>query len=172
MSRTFTQKQLKALIDAMSDDETRPVLCSLAFKDRSLVATNGFVLVAMNIEDDWKTEYNGNEFGDHIVPKQKLKEWCKTHTSKAEISVEELWAMAEKGSCRYPEWRRLADLEPEDKTIRSGIMPQPIYNMALVKVVANIFINEPMTTGVYGEKAPMKMINNKGDIALIMPMCK
>lgn len=171
MSRVFTQKQIKALINAMWHDETRPALSSLAFKDKSLVATDGYVLVAMNIEDDWKPEYNGDEFGDYEVPKQALKEWCKTHTSKAEISVEELWAMA-KQKHPYPDWRRLANLEPENKTIGSGIVPQPIFNMGLVGVIANIFLNEPMTTGVYGTMTPLKLLNEHNDIALIMPMSK
>ena len=171
MSRTFTQKQVKALLNAMWHDDTRPVLASLAFKDKALVATDGYVLVAMNIEADWQKEYEGDEFADYVVPKDKLKEWCKTHTSKAEISVDELWAMAEKSYSKYPEWRKLATLVP-DKDLANGIMPQPIFDMALVGVVANVFLNEPMTAGIYGTMTPLKLINTNKDIALIMPMTK
>lgn len=170
MSRTFAQRQIKALTNAMWNDDTRPVLAGLAFKDHALVATDGYVLVAMNIKDDWQKDYEGDEFGDYIVPKQAIKEWIKTHTSKATISVEELWGMATKMG-KFPDWRKLATLVP-DKSLQEGIVPQPIFNMALVGVVANVFLNEPMTTGVYGDKTPMKLLNNKNDIALIMPMAK
>jgi hypothetical protein len=153
----------------MWHDDTRPALASLAFKDHALVATDGYVLVAMDITADWRKEYEGDEFGDYVVPKQVLKDWCKTHTSKAEISVEELWAMAEKSYCKYPDWRKLADVKP-DKDLANGIMPQPTFDPSLLKVVVDVFLDEPMTMGVYGSITPLKLLTKDNDIALIMPM--
>lgn len=170
MSRTISQKQIKALLKVMWHDETRPVLASLAFKDKALVATDGYVLVALNIESDWQDRYGGDEKGDYIVPMQKLKDWCKTHTSKAELSVEELWDMAEQLDY-YPEWRRLSEVEVS-KEVRNGIFPQPLFNTALLGTVMNVFLNEHMTMSIYGEKTPLKLSNNKGDIALVMPLAK
>lgn len=166
--RKINQKQLKALTKCMWPDESRPGLAGLAFKDKAIVATDGYVLVALNIESEWKDEYEGDEKGDYIVPIQKIKEWCKTHTSKAEITIPELWDMARK-EYQFPEWRRLLSLEPSTKP-KDGEMPQPKFKMADFSTAINVFLGDEMTMSVTGEHSALKLVNSKGDMAFIMPL--
>ena len=165
--RTFKKQEVQAWLNAMSSDSTRPALCGVAFKDKALVMTDGYIMVALDIENEWQKKYEGDDWDDYIVPREKIKEWCKMHSAKAEITVEELFALATTDNGRFPEWRQLMPKEPKDDKLTQ------LLNMALVGAITQVFKNQQVNITMFGGAKPMLFeATEHKDIALVMPLVK
>ena len=167
--RTFNKRQVRAWLNIMSYDATRPALCGVAFKNGYLAMTDGYILIALSIKDEWQESFTGEPGRfDWIVPRENIAEWVKTHKAKDELAVADLFTMASRDRGQFPDWEKLADIEL-DKGTMNGILPKPMLNMTLVSVVSEAFINESMKLEVFGEMKPIKLTTTTGDVALVMP---
>lgn len=168
--RTFTKQQLTAWLNVMSSDTTRPALCGVAFKDDALVMTDGYALVALDIKDEWDKRYEPeDEINDreYIVPREKIKEWCKLHSAKATITVKELFEMASNHIGRYPEWRQLLP------KVSDTIEPTQHFNMRLIEAVTQVFKNQTADMTMFDANSPIQFkTKDTNDLALVMPMKK
>lgn len=167
--RSFTKTQMSKWLNVMSSDMTRPVLCGVCFKDKHIVMTDGYTLVALKIETDWKEEYGKDDaYEDLIVPRTAIKDWLSHHTAKESITVEELAKMGRKDIGRYPYWKNLL---PSENDI-SNLTSTTYLNTALMSVACQVFINQPVHFTIYDSKKPIKLATDDGDIALVMPLLK
>lgn len=100
----LTRKQVKALLDVISSDETRPVLNNLVidkYENKIVaVATDGYKLVALD------TEISEDHLGK-VVSRENLIKWYKLANAKDRLDDKWLLEMTEELNADYPKWQDL-----------------------------------------------------------------
>lgn len=168
MSRVFTKSEVRAWLNCMSNDDTRPILCGVCFSEGHLVMTDGYTMTILNIEDDWQKEYGDyGSYEAYVIKRSAIEQWLRSKHDdrKAELTVKEL-AGLEREDGSFPMWKQL--IPQADQVKSNGKMPR--LNMALLGVITNVFHNKVARMTVFGNKQPVKFEAENGDIALVMPM--
>lgn len=114
----MNKKQVGAFLKVMSKDDSRPILCTAKVDrykdDLVLVATDGYVLAAMNIDDD------AAELEGKLIRRSAIERWYKLAKTKDVLTGGELVRVsaddyAYDGSYedgKYPDWQRVLTIEP------------------------------------------------------------
>lgn len=167
--RSFTKTQMSKWLNVMSSDMTRPALCGVCFKDKHIVMTDSYTLVALNIEKDWKEEYGKDDaYEDLVVPRSVIKDWLAHHTAKESITVEDLAKLGSRNIGRFPDWKSLLPSESASTNPTSTAY----LNTALMSVACQVLINQPVHLTIYDDRKPIELATDDGDIALVMPLVK
>ncbi|WP_157929167.1 hypothetical protein [Mycobacteroides abscessus] len=115
----LSKKQVKALLEVMSSDTTRPVLMAAKVdkhdEETVLVAMDGYVLA----------ELAAPELGEHVgkyLSRAELTKWYKLAGNKDQLTHEGIVEMlSTEEDYNYPEWQRLM----------GGLNQQPIDALAV-----------------------------------------
>jgi hypothetical protein len=172
---TLSKQQVKALLDVLSKDDTRPVLEHALIDDYQgrmvLVATDSYKLVALNIGplDGWP-EHVGK-----FVSRDALTRWYKLAGNKDMLGAEELVEMATvDDDLAYPKWQNL--LKERDPSgvgyTEQDLQPVPIsklsfnakYALTLETVAAHV-----LTYELHGPLGAMIATTDNG-LFILMPM--
>lgn len=101
----LTKKQVKAFLEVISNDDSRPVLCTASvqmFKDRPyLVATDSYKLTALLLDESFK-----NHVGK-VVTRDDLTKWYKLAGTRDVLNPVAVEDMLTDASGKYPEWQAL-----------------------------------------------------------------
>lgn len=171
--RTFTKKQVKGWLNVMSKDATRPALCGVKLSDKKAWLTDGYIAVSYDLSDGWTKELE-----NRFITREALTEWCKEHTTKAELSVEELGKLAEPKESyknyadRYPDLKQIFDKE-DTVIVREKANLQCLLDPQLVINAIGVLDKPVIWETPRGEFKPARIISkNFNDVALIMPLTK
>ena len=166
------RKQVNAFLKVMSKDKTRPVLCSAyidEYKGKGvLVATDGYVLVAVRLEDIEQ---------DHIgkrVSREAVERWYKLADGRSRLSGADLQEMMEFDQFNksyldgvYPQWQQLV---PSKVDVDAFISDTSIsFNANYAKILQDVRGIDCLTLKMYGKLAPMVHEDETG-LYILMPM--
>lgn len=168
----LNKKQVGAFLKIMSKDDSRPVICSAKvdiYEDKAvLVATDGYVLTALNLDTEDATEIQGK-----MVRRSAFEKWYKLATGKDRLTTQELVRLSSEDygdngdylSGEYPKWQGLVPTgEPEGQDVMS-------FNADFFKNVQDLQGSDGLTVTLYGKLAPM-VIKNDAGVTLVMPRKK
>lgn len=164
----MNRKQVNAFLKVMSKDKFRPVLCSAhidEYKGKGvLVATDGYMLVAMKLEDIEQ---------DHIgkrVSREAVERWYKLADGRSRLSGADLQEMMEFDQFNksdldgvYPPWLQL--LPQGEPTGLDSIS----FNANYAKMLQDVRGIDGLTLKMYGKLAPMVHEDETG-LYVLMPM--
>ena len=168
----MNRKQVNAFLKVISKDRTRPVLCSAyidEYKGKSvLVATDGYVLVAMKLEDIEQ---------DHIgkrVSREAVERWYKLADGRSRLSGADLQDMMEFDQFNqsdldgvYPQWQKLVPTEARTSEFMSSM--SIAFNANYAKVLQDVRGIDGLNLKIYGKLAPMVHEDETG-LYILMPM--
>lgn len=164
----MNRKQVNAFLKVMSKDKARPVLCSAYIDDYKgkgvLVATDGYVLVAMRLEDIEQ---------DHIgkrVSREAVERWYKLADGRSRLSGADLQDMMEFDQFNqsyldgvYPQWQQL--VPQGEPTSLDSIA----FNANYAKMLQDVRGIDGLNLKMYGKLAPMVHEDETG-LYILMPM--
>ena len=164
----MNRKQVNAFLKVMSKDKARPVLCSAyidEYKDKSvLVATDGYVLVAMKLEDIEQ---------DHIgkrVSREAVERWYKLADGRSRLSGADLQEMMEFDQFNqsyldgvYPQWQKLV---PQGEP---ASLDSIAFNANYAKILQDVRGIDGLNLKMYGKLSPMVHEDETG-LYILMPM--
>ena len=154
----LSKRQVKALLDIMSDDKTRPAICQAWIDKRGdkqvLVTTDGYHLVVLN------TELGPRHVGK-VVTRDELVKWYKLATAKDVLTNGRLADMLTEPEHNYPRWEQLIPTEPEQLSTFT-LNARYLTNLETVN-------GQPLTYKSYGRLRPFVAENENG-LFVIMPI--
>lgn len=164
----MNRKQVNAFLKVMSKDKTRPVLCSAYIDNYNgknvLVATDGYILVAMKLEDIEQ---------DHIgkrVSREAVERWYKLADGRSRLSGADIQDMMEFDQFNqsdldgvYPEWQKLIPQGGESS------LDSISFNANYAKILQDVRGVDGLTLKMYGKLAPMIHEDETG-LYILMPM--
>ena len=154
----LSKKQVKALLEVISSDETRHVLCNAyvdTYKERTvLVATDGYMLVAI----DAPTLQPGR-----FIHRDELTKWYKAATSKDILTDEVAHEMSRDDDfLSYPKWQEI--IAKVQTTPMTNILLNARYMMTL-----SVLKGDVLNLKLHGATAPM-IDDTTNNLYLIMPI--
>jgi hypothetical protein len=128
----LTKKQVKALLEVLSKDDTRPILEHALIDDYqgqlTLVATDSYKLIALKLHI---TSADGQEYIGKLVSRDDLTRWYKLAATKDTLMTNDLLAMAAASDMNYPKWQ---DLLKEKTASGNGRTDQDLKPEAVSKI--------------------------------------
>lgn len=162
----LTKKQVKAFLEVLSSDESRPVLthAKIDMLDGTpvLIGTDSYKLAALKLTDDILPEMGS------LVPRESLVKWYKLASNKDYLTEVELITMAipEEEVGKYPEWQRLV---PDVKDIVD--LPNIRINAGYMFTLQTLVEMPGLEWEFYGPLAPVVSRYN-GNLLIVMPLKK
>lgn len=164
----MNRKQVNAFLKVMSKDKTRPVLCSAyidEYKGKGvLVATDGYVLVAMKLEDIEQYHIGKR------VSREAVERWYKLADGRSRLSGADLQEMMEFDQFNnsyldgvYPQWQQLV---PQGETTS---LDSITFNANYAKMLQDVRGIDGLNLKMYGKLAPMVHEDETG-LYILMPM--
>lgn len=157
----LSRRQVKALLDVVSADEMRPILCRAEvqlFEDRPyLVATNSYMLAAIKLPEAF-TDLVG-----HSITRQDLVKWYKLATGRDQFTEDNVRELATVHDGKYPEWQRLV---PTGEAVPMSSMVFNADYCATMQVLAD---TKGLEWKYFGALAPM-LAKTADKILIVMPM--
>lgn len=133
----LTKKQVKAFLEVMSSDDSRPVLTQASielYNDIShLVATDSYKLVAIPVT-------GVSDMIGKRIPREELVKWYKLASNKdyfTDENVRELATIDPEESGKYPEWQKLMPTEEEEPFAQTGMGVQASYLLTMENLAGN-----------------------------------
>lgn len=159
MERTITKKQLQALMKVCSKDTTRPPLMRLALRHGKLWATDGYVMVMLDLHDH-------EDQSELLIDPDKLKMKLAVMKPKDGLAIADLRELKDENEARYPEVERLTTGMGGDG---SGVKINPEILARACNAIADPTGEAiwNMTT-TYNESHLLTMTNELGDMAIVM----
>lgn len=165
----MNKKQLGAFLKVMSKDDMRPILCTakidLYNEVPHLVATNGYVLAAVKLDED------ASELVGKMIRRDALEKWYKLATGKSRLTSEELISVSSDDYAQhngyqdgnYPQWQSLV---PEGVSVSQ---PEMAFNADFFKIIQDLDGADSVKVELFGKLSPMKITTDSG-MYLVMPM--
>lgn len=157
----LSKKQVKALLEVISSDSSRPVLCTASisvYNDRAyLVATDGYKLSALSLPETFK------QHEKKVIIRGELVKWYKLAATKDYFTDETLEPLLEESPGNYPEWSHLL---PE----QTKKLVKPITVVALDPkywVIMNELSGEDLTLEHY-DSMLFQAVTRNDDIYIVM----
>lgn len=159
MERTITKKQLQALTKVCSKDTTRPVLMRLALRHGKLWATDGYVMVMLDL-------HAYDDQSEILIDPDKLKMKLAVMKPKDGLTITDLRELKDENEDRYPDVERLTTGMKGDG---AGVHMNPEQLARACNAIAdpNGEAIWNMTT-TYNESHLLTMTNELGDMAIVM----
>lgn len=163
----LSKKQLKAFLEVMSSDTSRPVLNHAKIDTYDghpvLVATDGYVLTALRLTDDVLPIVG------QLIPRTELIKWHKLANTKDRLTEKDIIPMAvpddkgfHNGNAQYPEWQKLIPTEV-------GSLPSFTLNANYLLTMQ--VINETPLTWQFGiTKLTPVIARANNNLYLVMPL--
>ena len=102
---TLSRKQVKAFLEVMSSDESRPVMCKASLQQHNdkmyLVTTDSYKLTAQRISDDFADSIG------HSISRESLTKWYKLAGPKDRFTDEDVRELMQDNVTDYPKWQTL-----------------------------------------------------------------
>lgn len=167
----MNRKQVNAFLKIMMKDKMRPVLESAYVDELNgrtvLVATDGYVLTAVYIED--AKDYIGKR-----VTREAVEKWYKLADGKSRLTGDTIQELMEDDQYNareltgnYPEWKKLLPTTPDtDAFVRDMSIS---FNANYVKLVQDLNGDESVKMTLYGKLAPM-VVESETALSVIMPV--
>lgn len=160
----MNKKQVNALLKVMSKDTLRPVLRNLYIDEYNgrtvVVATNGYILTAVNIEIE--PEHVGKS-----IKREAIEVWYKLATGRSRFdggAVDELVGnSANLSNLEYPKWQSLM---PSSETEPQEMM---IFNAEYAKTLQDLSGENGLIWKLHGKISPMIATTENG-MYVMMPM--
>lgn len=165
MERTITKKQLQALTKVCSKDTTRPVLMRLALRHGKLWATDGYVMVMLDLHDH-------DDQSEILIDPDKLKMKLAVMKPKDTLTLSDLKELEDTDlDSRYPNVESLTTGMQGDGTTGVKINPEQLARAcnALADPTGEAIWN---TTTTYNTSHLLTMTNQLGDMAIVMGSSK
>lgn len=155
----LSKRQVKALLDVMSSDDTRPGICQAWVDERNgkrvLVAVDGYHLVALN------TELDSKQVGK-VITREDLTKWYKQATAKDSFTDKVANDLLTERLHRYPDnWTSFIPTEPE----QMGVFTLNARYLTDLETVNDY----PLTYKTYGRLRPFIAETDSG-LYIIMPI--
>jgi DNA polymerase III sliding clamp (beta) subunit (PCNA family) len=164
---TLTKKQVKSLLEVISSDDTRPMLQQVkidTFEDKPvLVATDGYVLAAINLDDSVLPEVG------KMIDRSEIVKWYKLATNKdifSEATLLELPKTHIEGV--YPVWQKLVP-EAKDFSAQASMRFNAQYMATIQTLAARDGYNAGLCWELYGKLSPLVARDESGTY-LVMPL--
>lgn len=164
----LNKSQVKAFLDVLSKDESRPVLCYAKLdivNDRLvLVATNSYILAAVNLEasEDGKQKYAGQ-----MVHRDDLTRWYKLANTKDNLTTEEILLMSQPAEVKYPKWLRLF-YDDKAELLEGESVDRVTFNSNFALTLEKV-AGSPLTYTFHGDLGPMVATTSNG-LYCLMPL--
>lgn len=145
---SYTQKQIKGLLENLSKDTLRPALCNVYVdqESKNLVATDGYTMVVLPIDLDKDLGK-----GDHYILRKSLEDWTKLHKQKDTISSDELVDMVSTQDCRFPDYQYLLNMaskENESSQIDLDLTLLHRFEKVMPKAKVSIVASKALLTDI------------------------
>lgn len=159
----LSKKQVKALLEVVSSDVSRPVLCHASvseYKDELyLTATDSYKLVALKLSDViTKDDIN------KVVSRDDLVKWYKLASSRDYFTEETLSDLLKAPETQYPLWGNIMPVSEQ--------IPQTqfIVNANYLLTMQTIAETQGLTWRLYDKFAPLVANDRNDNIYLVMPL--
>ena len=160
----MNKKQVGALLKVMSKDTMRPALRNLYIDEYNgrtvVVATNGYILTAVNI--DIEPEHVGKS-----IKREAIEVWYKLATARNKLDGDALAELASNAAnlsnLTYPEWEKLL---PDGYVSGATTMK---FNADYAKTLQDLSGEEGLAWKLYGTISPMVATTDNG-LYVMMPM--
>ena len=153
----LSKKQVKALLEVISSDKTRHILCNAyvdTYKDKTvLVATDNYTLVAL----DAPTLQPGR-----FIHRDELTKWYKLAGAKDILTDEVAHEMSRDDDLNYPKWQEV--IAKVQTTPMTNVLLNAKYMMTLETLKG-----EHLNLKLHGATAPM-IDDTTNNLYLIMPI--
>lgn len=161
----LTKRQVKALLEVISADESRPVLTHAkidTFNDQTvLVATDSYKLAAINLDPKIVKPILGQ-----LIPRAELQKWYKLATNKDFLTDTDLLTITVKESevGKYPQWQQLV---PDKKKFSAlaGIG----LNASYLLTIQTLIDTTALMLEFYGPLMPV-VIRHDQNTYIVMPI--
>ena len=159
----MNKKQVNALLKVMSKDAMRPVLRNAyidEYEGRTvLVATDGYMLTALNIEID--AEHIGKS-----IKREAIEVWCKLATGRSRFGGEAIAELAGNkanlSDLEYPKWQGLIDRKQSAQDMMR-------FNADYAKTLQDLSGEDGLAWKLHGKISPMIARTENGTYVM-MPM--
>lgn len=167
----LNKKQVGALLKVISKDDSRPVLTTAKVDkwgdDIVLVATDGYVLVALQLDKE-----DGAELVGKLIRREAIERWYKLATGKSrldtrelvEVSNEDYGQHGEYANYDYPQWQQLI----KSHDVEVG---EIAFNADYAKVLQDLDGSDGLRYELNGSLAPM-IANTERGTYVLMPRKK
>ncbi len=160
----MNKKQVNAFLKVMSKDKMRAVLCNAHIDEYNgktvLVATNSYVLSAINIEVD-------SELVGKTIKREAIEVWYKLATTRNKLDGDALAELASNvanlSDLTYPEWKKVL---PDGYMSGETTMK---FNADYAKTLQDLSGEEALAWKLYGTISPMVATTENG-LYVMMPM--
>lgn len=162
--------QVAALLKVISKDEMRPEPLRCAYVDKwgddtVLVATNGYVLAALQLDVE-----DAEPLVGRLIRREAIERWYKLATGKSRLTTDELVRVsaddyAQHGdyvNAKYVPWQQIVPSGEPDGSTELG------FNAELAKVLQDLEDSDSLLWTVYGTLKPM-MANTGAGTYIMMP---
>lgn len=162
----LSKKQVKALLEVISDDEARPVLTTALLDEHDgravLIATDSYKMAIIDLE----MEGDFPEFvpvKGNLIARQSLVTWYKLAAAKDYINNEQLIDMSEKPAehMKWPEWKQILKVEDGAGLYRMSFNAQ---YAATLQTLAG----QPLQYDVVSDHSPM-IAKDHANTYVLMP---
>jgi hypothetical protein len=171
----LSKKQVKAFLEVISSDETRPVLTHAKIDELEgqpvLIGTDSYKLAAIKLTDDILPKMGS------LIPRAELVKWYKLASNKDYLTETELLEMAipdDQGfgedKTQYPKWQKLVPSE-DTRTELTGICINADFMATMQILSGSDGYSGGMPWEFYGSLSPV-ISRKDGSIYLVMPLKK
>ena len=154
----LTKKQVKAFLEVLSSDDTRPILTQASIELHNdhtyLVATDAYKLAAILV----------NGVSDMIgkrIPREELVKWYKLASNKdyfTDENVRELATLDPEEHGKYPEWQKLMPKDDQEKSQQTSIGVNASYLLTMENLA-----QERTGSGMYWDCYNNTMLVNRSN---------
>lgn len=160
----LTKKQVKALLEVMSSDTVRPVICTAkvdTYEGRTvLIATDGYQLAALDAP-----ELKGHE--GKLIDRTELIKWYKLASTKDRLDEAALIEMKnarddDKWYGEYPEWVKI--IEAQERAELTKIALNANYMLTM-----QVLADKTLVYDTHGQRGAV-MARDDNNLYVIMPL--